>query len=259
MCLNLISVRHLLLCLILLWSYQNIRAGAISPFKKDRLERFFNLLESSPVDEVGHYYELGLHSDHPLIYIHCLDWAVHNTSLSTLPILEQRLTTGNLGPEAKRLTHMGIFRLRYYHTNENLRLTFLKEILQKEDPKVYPELFEWVLDQFSDLGSADDLSLLQKLEGISSLKQALYFARKRLLTKSYSRDSLQAYILLYQSEFREMRNWALQRLSHFNDPRAARFLTRLYQEASLNYSLRELKKIKESYQAHQKRFPTLHP
>jgi len=225
----------------------------------NRLEEFLEILRKAKGDERAGFYEMGLNSDHPLIYYHSLDWVIHQPHIRALPIMESRLRSRNLSPEAARLTHIGVLRLHFHTTNEELRLEYLKILLERENPHEIPELFHWIIQLYSALGSSGDLGELTILDGIKEFTKPLRFARERLQAQNPSKDLVLSYILTYRSPHREMRSWALERLSQIEDRRVATFLTRLHRESSLNYGLREWMKIQDALLKHQDRFSDLYP
>lgn len=243
--------------LLVLISTPQLLVAELNP--QGRLQEFLSLLKhSKEKNEPVNYYELGLNSDDSLIYLHCLEWAVDTQKLESLVILEQRVLDPSLVDEAKRQTHVAIIKLRFYHTRVELKPEFLRETIKKEDPDRHPDLFEWLLDMLCEWGEETDIVLLKDLEKLPSLKQTLIFTKKRLMIGQTLRNTLQAYIDLYRSDFRHTRHWALQKLSGLDDTRAGEFLTHLYQEANLSYSRMEFNAIESAYLNHKRRFPNHH-
>ena len=249
-------MHHLVAQIILLALVQVPCRSMVEMSSQERYQKFLSLIDSSiPEKDSISFYELGLNSDDPLIYLHCLDWAVATRKVESLVTLEQRFADPSVVDEVRRQTRIAIIKLRFFYTKPELKRDFLREMLKTENPDRLPELFEWLMDMICEWGNTEDSALLTKLEHIPSLMQTLKFTRERLSIDRSKRNTLEAYIRLYRSDSRKTRIWALRKLSRLDHAKVGEFLTHLYQEANLSYSRMEFHDIQTAYLNHKRSFP----
>jgi len=222
-------------------------------------ERFLREVQEAPVSKRMSFIEMGLNSNNPAIFYHCVEKVLTIRHFAAIPILKSLLDRGDaIDDENRVLIYTNYKKLLYYSTSIYARTAFLEEMFLRDSPTLYPELITWGIEQFGEVANLKNVNALRPLQTYPTLGPVLDIVKEKLALNSNYPDKIERYISATQSQSESIRKWGLDHLIKFDSPKVAKYLTLLYQQTNLNFGQREYDRILESLETHRKNHSVLY-